>query len=54
LWDKNGGGEIFLKIDKSIIAVAALLHDVGKLMRRGGSEGTHYYNSFFSNFAHKK
>ncbi|HHY42683.1 MAG TPA: HD domain-containing protein [Thermoanaerobacterales bacterium] len=35
-----------LKPEKDIIAVAALLHDVGKLMRRSGYESSHHQNSY--------
>lgn len=31
---------------KNAVATAALLHDVGKLLRRSGESGTHHYNSY--------
>ncbi|WP_157910175.1 type III-A CRISPR-associated protein Cas10/Csm1 [Petroclostridium xylanilyticum] len=36
-----------MRIDmKNIMAAAGLLHDIGKLIRRGGGFGTHHYNSY--------
>ncbi|SDF01452.1 CRISPR-associated protein Csm1 [Thermoanaerobacter thermohydrosulfuricus] len=31
---------------KNAVATAALLHDIGKLLRRSGEGGTHHYNSY--------